>query len=84
MFADDMNIVSYGFGNLDLSITTCEEWAVNNDMTINKKKSKILFMKGQMKYNLWEKAQKKQYNGYSIALAYKSLGVIIQRNGLFD
>ena len=42
MFADDMNIVSYGFGSLDLAIDTCEKWAVNNDMTINKKKSKIL------------------------------------------
>ena len=46
-------------------------------MTINKKKSKILFMEGQMKYNVWERSMNKEYRGYSIALNYKSLGVII-------
>ena len=52
-------------------------------MAINKKKSKILFMEGQMKYNQRELALDKTYRGYGIALQYKSLGVIIQRDGLF-
>ena len=30
---------------------TCEGWAEENEMTINRKKSKILFMEGKMKYN---------------------------------
>lgn len=46
MFADDSNIASLGLGNLDTALDTCEGWAQNNDMTINRKKSKILFMEG--------------------------------------
>ena len=63
--------------NLDTALDICEGWAEENDMTINRKKSKILFMGGQMKYNPWELTQNKEYRGYGIALQYKSLGVII-------
>ena len=44
IFADDTNIASMGLSNLDLTMNICEKWAVDNDMSINKKKSKILFM----------------------------------------
>ena len=54
--------------NLDLAFDVCEEWAASNDMKINKKKSKILFMNGPMKYSQWEKELNKQYRGYGIAL----------------
>ena len=50
--------------NLDIALDTCEEWAEENEMTINRKKSKILFMEGQMKYNPWELNQNKEYRGY--------------------
>ena len=63
--------------NLDMAIDTCETWAEVNNMQINKKKSKILFMKGIMKYDEWERTSNKEYRGYSIGLEYKSLGVII-------
>ena len=54
--------------NLDRALDTCEGWVETNEMTINKKKSKILFMEGQMKYSRWELAQNKEYRGYGIAL----------------
>ena len=69
--------------NLDKALDVCEAWVDNNEMAINKKKSKILFMEGQMKYNAKELAYNKEYRGYGIALQYKSLGVIIQRDSLF-
>ena len=37
-----------------------------------------------MKYTEWEKSIGKQIAGYDLALKYKSLGVIIQRNKSFD
>ena len=67
--------------NLDMAIDTCEIWAERNNMQINKKKSKILFMDGIMKYDEWERSVNKEYRGYSVGLEYKSLGVIIQRDG---
>ena len=63
--------------NLDTALEVCESWVEKNEMQINKKKSKILFMEGQMKYNARELAYNKEYKGYGIALQYKSLGVII-------
>ena len=41
---------------MDTAINTCEEWAIRNKMTINKKKSKIMFMGGHMKFTAWEKS----------------------------
>ena len=84
IFADDTNIASYGLNNLDAALDTCEDWAQKNDMQINKKKSKILFMGGRMQYDAWELAHNKEYRVYGIALQYKSLGVIIQRDSLFN
>ena len=55
-------------GNLDTALDVCESWVDRNEMSINKKKSKILFMEGQMKYNAWERAHNKEYKGYGIAL----------------
>ena len=72
-----MNIASIGLGNLDRAIDTCECWADENGMSINRKKSKLLIMGGQMRYNIWERSMNKDYRGYGIALSYKSLGVII-------
>ena len=68
LFADDANIASLGLNNLDIALDICEGWAEENEMTINRKKSKILFMEGQMKYNPWELNQNKEYRGYGIAL----------------
>ena len=55
-------------GNLDTALDVCESWVDRNEMSINKKKSKILFMEGQMKYNARERAYNKEYKGYGIAL----------------
>ena len=63
--------------NLNRAIDLSESWAADNSMTINKKKSKIMFMEGQMKYNVWERSMNKDYRGYGISLSYKSLGVVI-------
>ena len=63
--------------NLDRAIDLSESWAKDNNMTINKKKSKIMFMEGRMKYNVWERSMNKDYRGYGISLSYKSLGVVI-------
>ena len=84
MFADDTNVAGEGLTNLDQTIITCERWADRNDMSINKKKSRILFMEGQMKFSEWELSMRKQYRGYNIGLEYRSLGVIIQRDGYFN
>ena len=54
--------------NLDTALEVCESWVEKNEMQINKKKSKILFMEGQMKYNVRELAYNKEYKGYGIAL----------------
>ena len=78
-----MNIASSGLGNLDRAIDLCESWADENEMVINRKKSKLLIMGGQMKFNTWERSMNKDYRGYGIGLSYKSLGVIIQRDCLF-
>ena len=70
--------------NLDEVIDLSERWAVENAMTINKKKSKIMLVGGQMKYDIWERTINKEYRGYGLCLSYKSLGVVIQRDGLFN
>ena len=84
MFADDTNILGVGLPTLDDVIEVCEEWAEKNRMKLNKNKSKIMFMEDDLKYNKWEKDKQLKYKGYGIVLSYKSLGLIIQRNGLFD
>ena len=84
LFADDANIASLGMSNLDTALEVCESWVEKNEMQINKKKSKILFMEGQMKYNVRELEYNKEYKGYGIALQYKSLGVMLQRNRLYN
>ena len=63
--------------NLNRALDTFEGWAENNEITINRKKSKILFMEGQMKFSVWERSVNKEYRGYSIGLSFKSLGVIV-------
>ena len=54
--------------NLDTALDVSETWVEENEMSINKKKSKILFMEGRMKYNARELAYNKEYRGYGIAL----------------
>ena len=68
LFADDTNIAGRAMNNLDKALNICEEWVERNEMAINKKKSKILFMEGQMRYNARELAYNKEYRGYGIAL----------------
>ena len=46
LFADDTNIAGSSMRNLDRALDVCEEWVEQNEMAINKKKSKILFMEG--------------------------------------
>ena len=68
LYADDTNIAGRAMNNLDKALDVCEDWVEQNEMSINKKKSKILFMGGKMKYNARELAYNKEYRGYGIAL----------------
>ena len=43
-----------------------------------------MFMEQYMKPNNYEKNMNMAYKGYGITTSYKSLGVIIQRNQLFN
>ena len=44
-YADDLAVVGRGKYKLDEAIEIIEHWTVNNKMTINKKKSGIIFYK---------------------------------------
>ena len=43
IFADDTKIVGSSIKKLELILDVCEEWAKENYMSINQKKSKIMF-----------------------------------------
>ena len=43
-----------------------------------------MFIENTMKFKRYEKDLKMEVRGYGITKSYKSLGVIIQRNTLFD
>ena len=53
-------------------------------MKINQKKSKIMIKNPELKWTKFENSINKQVKGYELTKSYKSLGVVIQRNGLFN
>ena len=61
MFADDTNILGAGLNKLDGAIGVCEQWAIRNQMKLNKNKSKIMFADSNSKYNQWEKNREYKY-----------------------
>ena len=64
MYADDNNTTGQELHNLRETIKTVEIWANSSKMFINKKKSKIMFIENQKKFNKWEIENGKKFEGY--------------------
>ena len=54
MYADGNNTSGKELKQLSRTIVTVEKWADESKMFINKKKSKVMFIENQKKFNKWE------------------------------
>ena len=72
-YADDLAIVGQSNSMLGHAIEIAEQWATDNQMTINKKKSGIIIHKKNSKRS----KKRKEVKGYPIVNEYKYLGVYI-------
>ena len=50
MFADDTNILGSKLEYLDQTIEICENWADDNNMALNKSKSKVMFLEDERQF----------------------------------
>ena len=55
IFADDTNVLGKKMNKLQETIKIAEEWAKENEMKINKNKSKIMILNNEKKLTQWEK-----------------------------
>jgi len=72
-FADDLAIVGLTNKKLKQAMNITEEWTQANQMTINKKKSAIIYHR----INGKKLKKRREYHGYPIVSEYKYLGVVI-------
>ena len=80
-FADDLSVIGTKDINLERAITICNEWAKDNEMEINKKKSGILL---HNKKNIAQRVNKEEkILGIPICESYKYLGVHIDHGLTF-
>ena len=74
-YADDLAIVGYHKAKLKKCIRTAEKWADENNMTINRKKSGIIFHMKRSKY--MDPNKEELFKGYPIKPHYKYLGIYL-------
>ena len=76
-YADDLAVVGFRKSELKYAIDTVEQWASNNKIIINKKKSGVLIhgYKGRT-----SEADNVFIRGYTYKKEYKYLGIIIDKN----
>ena len=72
--------MGFGIRKLNRTIKAVEEWAEKNKMTINRKKSGIIFHK---KRASTEKKKTEYYKQYPIVRKYKYLGIMIDETMRF-
>ena len=77
-YADDLAVVGYNKSKLKECIRIVGNWADNNNMKINKKKSGIIFHL-KRRHRIME-LDKGDVLGYPIKAEYKYLGVYIDIN----
>lgn len=86
-YADDLAICNNKKDTLLKAIKIVEEWAIESKMTINHKKSGILYLRKNKRSDK-QKAkfeEKKEYvEGYPINLQYKYLGVVFDETLRFE
>ena len=79
-YADDVAILFKGIMKLDTIIKNLEDWSLKNGMTINKKKSGIMFIKLKDNKNFQNKNTDQKIKGFPIVDKYKFLGITIAPN----
>ena len=76
-YADDLAVIGYNRCRLFKTIDIIEEWAKDNNIVINKKKSGVIL---HNRRGHTPKANKGRIRDYPIQRWYKYLGVIIDSN----
>jgi hypothetical protein len=83
VFADDIAIVTDSRISLSKSIDMVGSWCKNNKMEVNKRKSKILFMKGKWTRNKKSNTIPIKIKGIDVVKQAKYLGIMIDNKLLF-
>jgi len=79
-YADDVAIIFHSKEQLSWIIRNLENWTTQNKMTINKKKSGIMFGRKYVNESERSRNTDAKFNGYPIVEHYKFLGVTIAPN----
>ena len=71
-YADDLCVICENRNELIRVIKNIDKWCNNNGISVNKKKSGIMIIKGKKEFS--------EFGGYPIIEQYKYLGVLIDKN----
>ena len=79
-YADDVAIFFHGINHLKSILKNLEEWTLNYELTINKDKSGIMFIRKKDNEEMRNSYRDGQLNGYPIVQFYKFLGISVAPN----